>query len=268
MSWKERLVAALLLAIAVGGGALIPRLLASPATPLGIALGAGPRPKRRPGAGYPQAAPPCGSPERRLQRRPELLRLRSRPFDPGHRAADPGHERRAARSTPRPRHLRLLPRRRHRAGSLQPPPSPAAAAPRRPAAVSPAQGLPTEPRHGPPRRAVPRATPGTRARFQAAPPARRETSARAAPRARACCQAAAPAESQASARTASRARASLQAAALAATSTAPRRRIRRARSARIRAWPAFRKLRPTPVGPRPRARGTSGAACPRSSAGR
>ena len=42
MSGKERLVAALLLAIAVAGGALIPRLLASPPTSLGIALGPGP----------------------------------------------------------------------------------------------------------------------------------------------------------------------------------------------------------------------------------
>ena len=42
MSRKERIVAALLLAIAVAGGAVIPRLLASPATPLGVALGPGP----------------------------------------------------------------------------------------------------------------------------------------------------------------------------------------------------------------------------------
>ena len=42
MSQKERLVAALLLAIAVAGGALIPRLLASPPASLGIALGPGP----------------------------------------------------------------------------------------------------------------------------------------------------------------------------------------------------------------------------------
>ena len=42
MSRKERVVAALLLAIAVAGGALIPRLLASPTNPLGIALGPGP----------------------------------------------------------------------------------------------------------------------------------------------------------------------------------------------------------------------------------
>ncbi|HKU56599.1 MAG TPA: hypothetical protein VJP41_06225 [Gaiellaceae bacterium] len=42
MSRKERVVAALLLAIAVAGGALIPRLLASPLNPLGIALGPGP----------------------------------------------------------------------------------------------------------------------------------------------------------------------------------------------------------------------------------
>src|SRR6266480_4092433 len=42
MSGKESLVAALLLAIAVAGGALIPRLLASPPTSLGIALGPGP----------------------------------------------------------------------------------------------------------------------------------------------------------------------------------------------------------------------------------
>ena len=42
MSRKERLVAALLLAVAVAGGALIPRLLASPPTSLGIALGPGP----------------------------------------------------------------------------------------------------------------------------------------------------------------------------------------------------------------------------------
>jgi hypothetical protein len=42
MSRKERVLAGLLLAIAVAGGALIPRLLASPLNPLGIALGAGP----------------------------------------------------------------------------------------------------------------------------------------------------------------------------------------------------------------------------------
>src|SRR5206468_1855081 len=42
MSRKERLVAALLLAIAVAGGALIPRLLASAPNSLGIALGPGP----------------------------------------------------------------------------------------------------------------------------------------------------------------------------------------------------------------------------------
>lgn len=42
MSRKERAIAALLLAVAVIGGALIPRLLASPSAPLGIALGPGP----------------------------------------------------------------------------------------------------------------------------------------------------------------------------------------------------------------------------------
>lgn len=42
MSRKERVLAALLLAVAVAGGALIPRLLASPLNPLGIALGPGP----------------------------------------------------------------------------------------------------------------------------------------------------------------------------------------------------------------------------------
>ena len=44
MSRKERVLASLLLAIAIAGGALIPRLLASPTNPLGIALG--PRPGR------------------------------------------------------------------------------------------------------------------------------------------------------------------------------------------------------------------------------
>src|SRR5262249_57372604 len=44
MSRKELVIAGLLLAIAIGGGALIPRLLAAPATPLGIALGPGPTP--------------------------------------------------------------------------------------------------------------------------------------------------------------------------------------------------------------------------------
>ena len=39
MSRKERIVAALLLAIAVAGGAVIPRLLTSPAAPRGVALG-------------------------------------------------------------------------------------------------------------------------------------------------------------------------------------------------------------------------------------
>jgi hypothetical protein len=42
MSGKERAIAAFLLAIAVGGGALIPRLLSSAPRPLGIALGPGP----------------------------------------------------------------------------------------------------------------------------------------------------------------------------------------------------------------------------------
>src|SRR5262245_55386602 len=42
MSRKELLIAGLLLAVAVVGGAVIPRLLASPAAPLGIALGPGP----------------------------------------------------------------------------------------------------------------------------------------------------------------------------------------------------------------------------------
>ena len=44
MSRKERVIAGLLLVVAVVGGALIPRLLAAPATPLGIALGPGPTP--------------------------------------------------------------------------------------------------------------------------------------------------------------------------------------------------------------------------------
>ena len=44
MSRKERVIAGLLLVVAVAGGALIPRLLASPATPFGIALGPGPGP--------------------------------------------------------------------------------------------------------------------------------------------------------------------------------------------------------------------------------
>jgi hypothetical protein len=44
MSRKERVIAGLLLVVAVGGGALIPRLLATSATPLGIALGRGPTP--------------------------------------------------------------------------------------------------------------------------------------------------------------------------------------------------------------------------------
>ena len=44
MSGKERAIAAFLLAIAVGGGALIPRLLSAAPKPLGIALGRGPRP--------------------------------------------------------------------------------------------------------------------------------------------------------------------------------------------------------------------------------
>ena len=42
MSVKERVIAGLLLAVAVAGGALIPHLLASPAAPVGIALGPGP----------------------------------------------------------------------------------------------------------------------------------------------------------------------------------------------------------------------------------
>jgi hypothetical protein len=44
MSRKERLIAGVLLVVAVGGGALIPRLLATPAAPLGVALGQGPGP--------------------------------------------------------------------------------------------------------------------------------------------------------------------------------------------------------------------------------
>jgi hypothetical protein len=42
MSRKELLIAGLLLAVAVAGGGLIPRLLASPAAPFGMALGPGP----------------------------------------------------------------------------------------------------------------------------------------------------------------------------------------------------------------------------------
>ena len=42
MSRKELLIAGLLLAVAIVGGASIPRLLASPAAPIGIALGPGP----------------------------------------------------------------------------------------------------------------------------------------------------------------------------------------------------------------------------------
>jgi hypothetical protein len=42
MNRRERIVAALLLAVAVAGGALIPRLLSAPAGPLGVALGPGP----------------------------------------------------------------------------------------------------------------------------------------------------------------------------------------------------------------------------------
>jgi hypothetical protein len=44
MSGKERVTAALLLVVAVAGGALIPRLLASPPTSVGIALAPGPSP--------------------------------------------------------------------------------------------------------------------------------------------------------------------------------------------------------------------------------
>lgn len=44
MSRKERVIAALLLVVAIGGGGLIPRLLATPAAPLGVALGSGPSP--------------------------------------------------------------------------------------------------------------------------------------------------------------------------------------------------------------------------------
>jgi hypothetical protein len=46
MSGKERIVAALLLAVAVAGAALVPRLLSAPAGPPGVALGAGPGPAR------------------------------------------------------------------------------------------------------------------------------------------------------------------------------------------------------------------------------
>jgi len=42
MSRTEQVIAAILLAIAVAGGALLPRLLSAPARPFGIALGPGP----------------------------------------------------------------------------------------------------------------------------------------------------------------------------------------------------------------------------------
>src|SRR5215831_11256400 len=42
MRGMERVIAALLLAVAVAGGALIPRLLSVPARPLGVPLGPGP----------------------------------------------------------------------------------------------------------------------------------------------------------------------------------------------------------------------------------
>src|SRR5215471_14009704 len=42
MKGLERAIAALLLAVAVAGGALIPRLLSVPARPLGVPLGPGP----------------------------------------------------------------------------------------------------------------------------------------------------------------------------------------------------------------------------------
>ena len=63
MSGKERVVAAFLLAIAVAGGALIPRLLgAAPSAPLGVALGPGP-------ARSVVEAPPIPKPPRRIPTR-------------------------------------------------------------------------------------------------------------------------------------------------------------------------------------------------------
>src|SRR5262252_8938983 len=55
MSRRERVIAALLLAVAVVGGAVMPRLLASPATALGIALGPSPRPSVVQAPTIPQA---------------------------------------------------------------------------------------------------------------------------------------------------------------------------------------------------------------------
>ena len=61
MSRKERAIAALLLAVAVIGGALIPRLLASPSAPLGIALGPGPGRSVVQAPALPKPAPRTGS---------------------------------------------------------------------------------------------------------------------------------------------------------------------------------------------------------------
>lgn len=73
MSGKERAIATFLLAIAVGGGALIPRLLSAAPRPLGIALGpspgrsvvqapAIPKAPRRVAPAPPRVAPPAAEP--------------------------------------------------------------------------------------------------------------------------------------------------------------------------------------------------------------
>lgn len=69
MSGKERALAAVLLAIAIAGGALLPRMLAAPTSPLGIAFGPEPGPglgvvraPALPRASHDQAAPSAAPP--------------------------------------------------------------------------------------------------------------------------------------------------------------------------------------------------------------
>ncbi len=129
MSRKERVVAALLLAIAVAGGALIPRLLASPPTPLGIALGPGP------GRSVVQAPThPARAARARLPRAHDLAAFSScvaapvAPVAPSHRAPEAERGRRAAEHAPAPSPA-PPPRRLRRPDPATPPPLPAAALP-------------------------------------------------------------------------------------------------------------------------------------------
>jgi hypothetical protein len=135
MSRKERLIAGLLLAIAVAGGAVIPRLLAAPATPLGIALGPGPShtvvqapaiPKPSRGVASPRHATP---PARQVVPTVPVTPAAPQPTSSSN-AVHPQHAPAPApapAATPHP--------------APAPPPASPAAASRPPAAVPPAHGL-------------------------------------------------------------------------------------------------------------------------------